>query len=83
VTTVLKFFDKWKQFLSEKVTQAERSGMSDEMINKLAFQVGDFLASQVDPKNDQERLLKELWDVGNEQEQRVIARLMVKLVDKM
>lgn len=82
MATVLKVFDKWKEFLSERVSQAERAGMSDETISKLAFQIGDFLSEKIDPENTQERVLKELWDVGNEEERRTIARLMVKLVDK-
>ncbi len=82
MATILKIFERWKQFLSERVTDAERSGMSDEMINKLAYQMGDFLAKNVDPENEQERILKQLWDVGNEAEQRTLARLMVKLVDQ-
>ncbi len=82
MATILKMFERWKQFLSERVTDAERSGMSDEMINKLAYQMGDFLAKNVGPENEQERILKQLWDVGNEAEQRTLARLMVKLVDQ-
>jgi hypothetical protein len=80
--TILSIFDRWKQYLGEQVTQAERSGMSEQVINKLAYQLGEFLAKNVDPKNDQERLLKDLWDVASEDEQKVIAKLMVRLVDK-
>ncbi|MFD0698317.1 DUF3243 domain-containing protein [Paenibacillus sp. GCM10027628] len=82
MATVLQVFDKWKEFLAERVSQAERAGMSDETISKLAFQIGEFLANKVDPENTQERVLKELWDAGNEEEKRTLARLMVKLVDK-
>ncbi len=82
MATVLKVFDKWKEFLAERVNQAERTGMSDETISKIAFQIGEFLADKVDPENKEERILKELWDAGDEQEKRTIARLMVKLVDK-
>jgi hypothetical protein len=82
MATVLKVFDKWKEFLAERVTQAERAGMSDETLSKIAFQIGDFLSDKVDPENAEERVLKELWDAGNEEERRTIAKLMVKLVDK-
>jgi hypothetical protein len=81
VATVLETFDKWKHFLAERVDKAQRAGMSDEMISKLAFQLGEFLDNNVDPENREERLLKELWDAGNEEERKTIARLMVKLVD--
>jgi hypothetical protein len=64
MTSVLSTFEKWKSFLSERVEQAKSSGMGEDMIEKLAFQIGEFLDTKVDPKNEQERVLKELWDVG-------------------
>jgi hypothetical protein len=82
MATVLKSFDKWKQFLGERVSQAELVGMSEETVTKLAFQIGEYLQDKVDPKNDEERVLKELWDVGSEQERKTLAHLMVKLVNK-
>lgn len=81
MATVLQSFEKWKQFLSERVNQAERAGMSEETITKLAFQIGEFLSDKVDPENKEERLLQELWRVGNDEEKKTIARLMLKLVD--
>jgi hypothetical protein len=82
MATVLKSFDKWKQFLGERVSQAEAVGMSDETVTKLAFQIGEFLQDKIDPENPEERVLKELWDIGNEQERKTMASLMVKLVRK-
>jgi hypothetical protein len=82
MATVLKSFDKWKQFLGQRVSQAELVGMSEETVTKLAFQIGEYLQDKIDPKNDEERVLKELWDVGNEQERKTLAHLMVKLVNK-
>jgi hypothetical protein len=82
MTSVLSTFEKWKSFLSERVEQAKSSGMGEDMIEKLAFQIGEFLDTKVDPKNEQERVLKELWDVGDKDDRKTIARLMVKLVEK-
>ena len=81
MTTVLSTYDKWKQFLGERVQNARSAGMSDQTIQKLATDIGDFLANKVDPKNDEERVLKELWAVSDENEKQVMARLMMKLVD--
>jgi hypothetical protein len=80
VSTVLTSFDKWKAFLSERVEQAEKAGMSDETISKLAFQIGEYLSDKIDPENQQQRVLKELWDLGDENERKTIARLMMKWV---
>jgi hypothetical protein len=82
MATVLKSYDKWKQFLGERVSQAERVGMSEETVTKLAVHIGEFLQDKIDPKNDEERVLKELWDVANEQERQTLARVMVKLVSE-
>jgi hypothetical protein len=79
VATVLESFKKWKEFLGDRVEQAERAGMSDETIAKLAVQIGEFLSDKVDPENKEERVLKELWDVADESEKKTIAKLMMKL----
>ena len=77
--TVLKSFDKWKSFLSDRISEAERLGFSDEAIVMMAKEIGDFLSKKIDPENREERLLKELWDAGDEQERKTLARLMFKL----
>ena len=82
MSSVLTDFKTWKSFLGERVKEAKKSGMSEETISKLAFEIGEFLDRRVDPKNDEQRVLKELWDVGDEEDRRTIARLMVKWVEK-
>lgn len=80
MATVLKVFDRWKEFLNDRIQQAENFGMSDETINKMAVQIGEFLADKVDPENKEERVLKELWDVADQNEKATLAKLMIKLV---
>jgi hypothetical protein len=80
-TTVLSTYDKWKQFLGERVQNARAAGMSDGTIQQLATDIGDFLANKVDPKNDEERVLKELWSVADDNEKKTMAGMMMKLVD--
>lgn len=79
--TVLDSFDEWKGFLSQKLNQAQKMGMSNETITNVAYQLGDYLAADVDPKNREERLIRELWVRANDQEQKTLANLMVRLVD--
>jgi nuclear transport factor 2 (NTF2) superfamily protein len=81
MATVLSTYDKWKQFLGERVQNARQAGMNDTTIQKLATEIGDFLAQKVDPKNDEERVLQELWAVSDENERKVLAGVMMKLVD--
>lgn len=80
--TVLDSFEQWKSFLAERVDQAHRMGMNNDSISNVAYQLGDYLAAEVDPQNREERLLQELWKVADDQEQKTMANLMVKLVDK-
>ncbi|MBY9081952.1 DUF3243 domain-containing protein [Paenibacillus sp. HN-1] len=78
-STVIKNYDTWKRFLGERVIQAEKVGMSEDTISKLAFEIGEFLDKKVDPQNASNRAIKELWDVGDDSQRQTIASLMVKL----
>ncbi|MFC4307355.1 DUF3243 domain-containing protein [Cohnella boryungensis] len=81
MSTVLSNFDTWKKFLGNRVEAAKKLGINEEAISKLAYEIGEFLDQKVEPKNDEERVLKELWDVGDEADRKTMARLMVKLAD--
>lgn len=78
--SVLNNFEQWKDFLAERLQAGQQEGMDRETITDVAYQIGDYLAEHVDPKNDEQRLLKELWDCSTEEEQKVLANVMVKLV---
>ncbi|MGE8204013.1 DUF3243 domain-containing protein [Heyndrickxia sp. NPDC080065] len=78
--SVLENWDQWKNFLGDRLNQAKQQGMSQDTINGLAEQVGDYLSQQVDPKNEQQRVLADLWSVASQDEQQAIASIMVKLV---
>jgi len=72
----------WKKTLGQAVNAAEFTGMSDETINKAAYHLGDFFAANFDPGNREQRLLKELWEVGAEEEKKALAKMIAKLVDR-
>lgn len=79
--SVLENWHQWKDFLGDRLDQGQQQGMNKGTINDLAFQIGDYLAKQVEPKNEQERILSDLWSVASKEEQQAIANLMVKLVE--
>lgn len=79
--SVLENWNQWKDFLGDRLDQGQQQGMSKDTINDLAFQIGDYLANQVKPKNEQERILSDLWSVASKEEQQAIANMMVKLVE--
>ncbi|MBU8877902.1 DUF3243 domain-containing protein [Bacillus sp. FJAT-29790] len=79
--SVLDNWQQWKDFLGDRLDQGQEQGMSKDTVNNLAFQIGDYLAKQVEPKNEQERILADLWSVADKNEQQAIANMMVKLVE--
>jgi hypothetical protein len=72
----------WKKTLGKAVDLGETVGMSDKTITNLSEKVGTYLSNHVDPHNDEEKLLKEMWDTANEEDRKVLAKLVVKMVDK-
>ncbi|GFN31828.1 DUF3243 domain-containing protein [Paenibacillus xylaniclasticus] len=82
MSTVLSNFESWKQFLAARLEQGKKMGLSEDTIANLAYEIGSFLDERVDPKNEEQRVLKDLWDAGDENERKTLARIMCKLVDK-
>lgn len=80
--SILENFDRWKEFLGERVEQARDAGLSDSQIEEVAVRMGNFLANKVDPENPQERLLKQMWD-ANPDQQHNMARMMINMVTKL
>lgn len=78
--SVLDNWKQWEDFLADRLHQAQNEGMSEGAISALALQIGDYLAEQVEPKNEQERILADLWSVADKEEQQAIANIMIKLV---
>ncbi|MDR7076256.1 DUF3243 domain-containing protein [Bacillus sp. EB106-08-02-XG196] len=78
--SVLDNWKQWEDFLADRLHQAQNEGMSEGAISALALQIGDYLSEQVEPKNEQERILSDLWSVADKEEQQAIANIMVKLV---
>ncbi|MEH7107006.1 MULTISPECIES: DUF3243 domain-containing protein [Bacillaceae] len=78
--SVLDNWKQWQDFLGDRLQHAQNEGMSEGAINSLAYQIGGYLADNVDPKNEQERVLSDMWSVASPDEQQAIAKVMVKLV---
>jgi hypothetical protein len=78
--SVLDNFGQWKDFLAERLNHAEHEGMNHDTISNLATEIGGYLANHVEPKNEEEKVLADLWKVADENERHAIANMMVKLV---
>jgi len=73
-------WEAWKSQLAQAVQLGQSMDLSQEELAKRAEQVGDFLASKIDPKNPEQKVLKELWEAADDEEQRTIANVLIKLV---
>jgi hypothetical protein len=71
----------WKNTLSKAVNFGESFGMSENTIENIAIKVGNVLAARVDPENREQRLLQELWKVGDDSDRKVLAKVIVKMVE--
>lgn len=75
-------WDNWKKYLGQAMEFAEELGISRDKIQNYAMNAGSILADNVQPANPEQKVLKELWDVADREEQEVIARLMTKLASR-
>jgi hypothetical protein len=78
----LTSFDDFREYLSGKVSLGKKLGMDEEQLANSAEKVADYLAQKEPPKNSEERLLQELWNVGTEEEQHKLAHMLVRLVQQ-
>ncbi|MGY0694130.1 DUF3243 family protein [Virgibacillus sp. FSP13] len=78
--SVLDNFDGWKEFLGDRLQNAQDKGMDGEAMNSIATEVGDYLAANVEPKNGEQRLLADLWNSADENQKQVLASTMMNLV---
>src|SRR5690606_15112642 len=68
--------------LADKVRTMENLGMSNEGITGVVTEVGDWLAREAEPRCPEQRLLKEMWQNADNQEQSRIASALIKLADQ-
>lgn len=79
---ILENFNKFKQYLSEKVELGEKMGLSEEKLAKTTELVANYLAEHEEPRNREEKLLMELWKSGTKDEQHTLAHLLLEMVRK-
>ena len=54
--------------------------MSQTTIEKRGLKMGNILSASIDPENREQRLLQELWKVGDDQDRAVLTKLLVKIL---
>ncbi|CAM3347780.1 MULTISPECIES: DUF3243 domain-containing protein [Paenibacillus] len=76
---ILQNFDAFKGYLGKRIAMGESIGLGEEQMAKIAEKVADYLAAREEPRNREEKLLQELWNVGKEEERHMLAHMLVRL----
>lgn len=79
---IMENWHDWKKTLGKAVDLGETVGMSEKSITNVSEKVGTYLSNHVHPHNDEERLLKEMWDAADDEDRKVLAKIVVKIADK-
>lgn len=79
---ILENFNRFKQYLSEKVEMGEKMGLSEEKLAKTTELVANYLANHEEPRNREENLLMELWKSGSKEEQSALSHMLLNMVRK-
>lgn len=74
-------WNQWKRTLGKAVNMGQSVGMSEDTIDRIAYRVGNVLTSAVDPENREQRVLQELWKAGDDDDRKVLAKMIVKMVE--
>ena len=75
-------FEQFRQQLHTQVERAQKAGVSQGDLVAGAQHIGSWLSKEIDPKNPEQRLLKELWQVSDQREQQSLASSLVKMADR-
>jgi len=78
----MKLGTNWKRLFGKAVDAAESVGVSESRIEDLTYRFGHFFVNNVDPADREQRLLKDLWEEGNEEEKRSLAAMFSRLSEK-
>lgn len=75
-------FKQMLERLHDRVREARQMGMGEEEIATVVAAVGDWLARDAEPRTHEQRLLKELWEVCDEDEKQVLAKALVRVAEE-
>ncbi|AIQ49800.1 hypothetical protein R70723_30880 [Paenibacillus sp. FSL R7-0273] len=76
---ILEDFGHFQDYLSKRIQLAQKIGLGEEQLAVAAEKIAGYLADHEEPRNREEKLLQELWKVGNKEERHRLAHMLVKL----
>ena len=77
----MKDWDQWRATLKQAIEGGREVGLTDQEIQSLATNVGDFLSTKVCPATKEEELLRDLWRVATHDERKTLASLIFRMID--
>lgn len=80
---ILANFEVFQTYLRKRIALAEGIGLNEEQLALAAEKIAGYLAEHEEPRNREEKLLQELWKVGNEEQRHQLAHMLVKLAQKL
>ncbi|MFC1902168.1 DUF3243 family protein [Chloroflexota bacterium] len=78
----LKDWEQWKRTVGEAIKTAKKLGMPDKLIEVASVKVGDFLTKRVCAESPEEALIKDLWEVADPEERKILGKLLFKVMEK-
>lgn len=72
-------FQQMLDRLNDRVNTARRIGMSSAEMIELTKVLGDWLSHEADPNTVEQRLLKEMWTVADEEAKATLSRLLIEV----
>ncbi|MCC3377628.1 DUF3243 domain-containing protein [Cohnella sp. REN36] len=79
---ILRDFDAFREYLGKRIAIGQSLGLGEEQLAQVAEKVGDYLAEHEEPRNAEEKLLRELWKVGDPDERHKLAHMLVRLAGR-
>lgn len=65
--------------LSQVIIDGEKHGISDELMVKGMVSVGNLMGRFVAPDSPEEAVMKEMWEIADENEKNTIAGLVLRI----
>ena len=65
--------------LSQVILDGEKHGVGDELMIKGMVSVGNLMGKFVTPDSPEEALMKEMWEIADDNEKNTIAGLVLKM----
>lgn len=75
-------WDRWKDNLNSLVQTGEKIGLSQNTVSDIGYHVGNLLSANKEPENREEKVLKDLWDAGDDDDRQALSKMIVKMVEK-